>query len=321
MANFFKSLFRTKEAHTENSKDKSEKKNFEILKFDGLRAQRMRRTDYAIQCFVKALEIEEDFETMTYLAQAYIATHALDEAHELLDKMVTLEPEFVNTYLTLANVCYMQEAYPDMERAAQKATELDKENPVAFHLLAKAHQGLANDIMTIAHLTTAIALQHDFMEALLMRAEVLLKMQQHEEALKDIEAVLALDEEEETALLLRGKLKQATQDEEGAEADFKKVIALNPFNEQAYIYLARLYTTQQKTAQAIELLDETIELNPQSAIAFHERGKAKLALGDKEGSIEDMKQALELNPEEGKNLNGQFNNQVIEETNSLGLRL
>jgi tetratricopeptide (TPR) repeat protein len=308
MANIFKSLFKTKEEHAGTGQDKTARKNFEIFKFDGLRAQRMGRTDYAVKCFVNALKIEEDFETMGYLSQIYIRTHQLDEAHQMLNRMRELEPELADTCTTLAHVCYMQENYADMANVAQKAIELDNANPQAYYLLAKAHEGLQEDAAAIAQLTKAIDLKNDFMEALLMRAEIWLRMQQNPEARKDIEAALELNAEEETALLLSGKLHQATGDEESAENDFKRITALNPFNEQAYLHLAQLYIAQKKLAEAIELLDEAIELNPDSAEAFRERGKVRLLNGDQDGSEEDMKQALQLSPKETENLNEQFGN-------------
>ena len=64
MPNFFKSFFSGKTENPEEEKQKNAKKNFEIFKYDGLRAQRMGRPDYAIKCFNEALAIEEDFETL-----------------------------------------------------------------------------------------------------------------------------------------------------------------------------------------------------------------------------------------------------------------
>lgn len=319
MGNFFKSLFKSKEENAESGKNKNEKKNFEIFKFDGLRAQRMGRADYAVKCFISALEIEEDFETMGYLSQLYIQTHELDNARQLLNRMTELEPELSNNWIVTANVCYIQEDYAEMAKAAQKAVELESENATAHYLLAKAYQGLQDDIMTIGQLTKAITLKNNFMEAILTRIEVLMRMQQYPEAQKDIDAALELNPEEETAMLLRGKLKQATGDEDGAEDDYKLVTELNPFNENAYIDLAQLYIARKKLTEAIELLDEAIELNPQSATAYHERGRAKLLNGDKEGSVHDMKQALELNPKDAEKLNGQFNNQQSSPINALGI--
>ena len=73
---FFKSFFSGKPANPEEEKQKNNQKNFEIFKYDGMRAQRMGRTDYAIKCFTEALALQEDFETMGYLVQVYIQSQA-----------------------------------------------------------------------------------------------------------------------------------------------------------------------------------------------------------------------------------------------------
>lgn len=317
---FFKSFFSGKPATPEEERQKNIQKNFEIFKYDGMRAQRMGRADYAIQCFTEALALQEDFETMGYLAQVYTQTNALDEARKLLERMTELEPEHTSTFLMLANICYMQEDYPAMAEAAKRAIAIEEGNAMAHYLLGKADNGQNDGIMCIAHLTKAIVLKDDFTEARLLRAEALIKMHQYKEAMEDIEAILAQDADDESALLLRGKIKEASGKEADAEADYRYVTELNPFNEQAFLYLGQLYIVQKKLNEAIELFDEAIELNPNFAQAYHERGRAKLLNGDKDGSVEDMKKGLELNPKEVQELNGQYGNQPGgSSTNILGL--
>ena len=106
MPNFFKSFFSGKSETPESEKQKNDRKRFEIFKYDGLRAQRMGRPDYAVKCFTEALAIEEDFETMGYLSQLYIQTGETEKARELLEKMAIMEPHVTNTFLTLANVLH-----------------------------------------------------------------------------------------------------------------------------------------------------------------------------------------------------------------------
>lgn len=308
MPNFFKSFFSGKSETPESEKQKNDQKRFDIFKYDGMRAQRMGRPDYAVKCFTEALAIEEEFETMTYLSQLYIQMGEVEKARELLEKMAVMEPEMVSTFLSLANVCYIQEDYKAMEKAATKAIAIEEGNAIAHFLLGKARKGQDDDIMTIAHLTKAITLQDDFIEARLMRAEALMHMKQYKEMMEDIDAVLAQNPEEETAILLRGKVKEANHQEEEAEADYKLVTEVNPFNEQAYLYLGQLYIAQKKLPEAIGLFDEAIELNPNFAEAYRERGRAKLLNGDKDGSVEDMKKSLELNPKEEASVNGEFKN-------------
>ena len=101
MASFFKSFFLGKTETPEEAKAKNEKKNFDILKFDGLRAQRMGRTDYALSCFTQALAIEKEFETMSYLAQLYTQLSELEKAREILEEMAQMEPEIISTSFSL----------------------------------------------------------------------------------------------------------------------------------------------------------------------------------------------------------------------------
>lgn len=316
---FFKSFFSGKSDNPENEKQKNDQKNFEIFKYDGMRAQRMGRADYAIKCFTEALKLQEDFETMSYLAQVYAQTNQAEEARMLLEKMVTKEPTHTPSFIALAHVCYVLEDYQAMANAAQKAIEIEQGNAMAHYLLGKAKDGQGDGIMCIAHLTKAIVLKDDFIEARLLRAEALIKLNQYKEAQEDIDAILSQDAEEESALLLQAQINERTGKTEDALAVYKRIIEQNPFNEQAFIKLAKLYIEQNNPTDAIVLLDEAIELNPNCVEAYHERGRAKLMKGDKDGSVEDIKKSMELNPKDYLELNGQYGNQPNRSTDILGL--
>ena len=308
MPNFFKSFFSGKSEDALTEKQKINQKNFDIFKYDGLRAMRMGRADYAVKCFVEALAIEEDFETMNYLAHLYVQTGQLEEARTLLHRMEKKEPQNVEVLLLLANVCYMLEDYKSMSEAAGKAIALEEGNAMAHFLLGKACQGEDDELMAIAHLTKAITLKEDFVEARLLRGEALFRMKQYKEAQEDVEAVLAQDASDESALILRGNIAEATGRADDAVADYKQVISINPFNRQAYLALGRLYIATKQLAEAVTLFDEAIELSPDFAEAYKERGRAKLLNGDKEGALADMKKSMELNPQEEAALNGEFHN-------------
>lgn len=317
---FFTSFFSGKKSTPEEEKQKNIQKNFEIFKYDGMRAQRMGRMDYAVRCYTEALALQEDFETMSYLSQVYLRTNEMEQCRHLLERMTELEPCHTDTWLMLANVCYMQEDYPAMSQAAKKVIDIEEGNAMAHYLLGKADNGQGDSIMSIAHLTQAIVLKDDFIEARLMRAEALTGMQQYKEAMEDIDAILAHDEDNENALLLRGRINEQTGRDSEAEQDYRHITEVNPFNEQAYLQLGQLYIAHKRLQEAIEVFDEAIDTNPGCAQAYHERGRARLLNGDKEGATEDMKKALELNPGEAQELNGRFDNQPLVNTgNVLGL--
>lgn len=303
----FKSLFGGNNT-PETEKEKNNKKNFEILKYDGIRAQRIGKLPYAIKCFEEAVAIEDEMETLSLLTTAYTQANRLDDARITLDRMAVKDPEQVNTFLSLAGICYMQEDYEGMNDACQKALALDSKNPLTFYLAAKASVGMKDEITAIAMLTKAVVLKEDYTEAYQLRAEVLWEMKQAKDAAEDIQKLLSLDSNDEQALLLKGEILAATGKQEQAQEYFNQVLSLNPFNEKAYLLLGELHLSCKDPDKAIAVYDEAIEINPNFAKAYHERGRIKLLKGDKEGSVEDMKKAIELAPESEASISGEYNN-------------
>lgn len=293
----------------DNQQEKQEQKNFEILKYDGIRARNINRLDYAIRCFEQAVTLRNDPETLHYLADAYIKAQRLDEARNTLNKLTEAAPDDVSALITLAHTCYMQEDYESMDRACQQAIKIDEKNASAYYLASKAAHGQGNDLQAIVMATKAIALDESFVAAYRFRAETLWGMKQAKEALEDIEQVLSINPEDEDALLLKGTIFSAQGQTEDACLCFDKVMENNPFNEKAYILKGELLAGQKEFDKAIELYTEALELMPENAALYQERGRIRLLNGDKEGSIEDMKKVIELNPESEQQINGKFDNQ------------
>ena len=139
MGNFFKSLFSSSKAATpEEEKSKNDQKNFDILKYDGVRAQKIGQVAYAIKCFTEALKLQEDFETMTYLVAAYTTANKAEEALEVLNRMVELEPDHINTLLTRVNVLFMLDKDADVIADRRHILELEETNHLAWFLMGKA---------------------------------------------------------------------------------------------------------------------------------------------------------------------------------------
>lgn len=299
----FSSLF----GGNKKSEDNKEK-NFDILKYDGIRAMRIGKLTYALKCFEEATAIQEDWETMQHQANTYIRVNRMDDARKLLERMTEIASDQPIVFQSLANLCYMQEDYTGMNEACQKALALDDQNASTYFLSAKAAIGLQNGIQAIAMLTKAIMLNEQFVEAYQMRAEVLWSMHQAKDAQQDIDKLLEMNPEDENALLLEGEILAVNGEEEKAMELINQVLALNPFCEKAYILKGTYFLAKKEFDNAIGVYDEALEINPNFAQAYHERGRVKLAKGDKEGSMEDMKKAIELAPENGTNINGEYNN-------------
>ena len=112
----FSSLFGGNKTPEENKA-----KNFDILKYDGIRAMNIGKLTYAIKCFEEATAIQEDIETLQHQANCYTRVNRLDDARTLLVRITELAPEQPLTFHALASLCYIQEDYKGMDEACQKA--------------------------------------------------------------------------------------------------------------------------------------------------------------------------------------------------------
>ena len=291
---FFKSLFKAKAEDPAAEQEKKLQKEFEILKYDGIRAHRMHRMDYARKCFEEAIKLQDDFETYAQLVQLLFETGDFQGALVPLNHMAKAEPHIAETFISLATVHFMLGNYQEMADNAQLAIDRAPENMQAYYLKGKAMQGLAQEDEAVNLFTKAIDLQNDFAEALLLRGQIYLRQAKLADALTDAEAVIASGKEVESGLLLRGSVKEVENKPEEAEADYRQVLELDPFNQQAYIYIGKLYMKNERYADAISIMDDAIEVCPVFAHAYEVRAEAKNLSGDAEGAAKDASAAANL---------------------------
>lgn len=265
--NFFKALFGGRKSQAEEKqeeKKKEEEKDFDVLKYDGVRALRQRQFDYAVQCFTHALELNAaDLECRDYLSQAYIAIGDLSNAYEQLRQMSDARPDNVAVLLRMAEVAYMMENYTAMADVSEKALLLDGENVQTYYMYAKACRGQGDLVNAAAMLTKAVMLQDDFDAARLLRGEVLLENGELDEAAADADELCSRMDGNEDVLLLKARVLEAQGKHGEAESMYGRVIDANPF--------------------CIE--------------AFSERSGVRRTLGDEAGAAEDEAAAREMQAE------------------------
>lgn len=276
--NFFKALFGGKTETPEEKKKEDEARNFDVLKYDGVRAMRSGQPDYAVKCFRHALEIKDDLEIRDYLSQVLIHSNELPEAYDELRKLADAQPENQQIFIRMANVAFMMEDYVAMGEACEKALIIDKDNPLVAYLYARAVKGMGDVVNTIAMLTRAITLDDKYGDAYLLRGSTLLEM----------------------------------GDVEGADADAQWLLDNTHDNEDVLLLKARIECARGNIDEAIAIYNKVTEVNPFSIDAYKERGSVLLEKGDKAGAAADMQKVLELSPKDIADINGDFSSEGIE---------
>lgn len=274
--NFFKKLFGSQNT----SEEVKEEKNFDVLKYDGVRALRMQQFDYAAKCFVLALELNaDDLECRDYLSQAYISLGDMQNAYTQLMAISAAQPNNVAVLLRMADVLYMTEDYAAMAEVCEKALQLDSENIMTYYIYAKAYKGLNDLDAAVAMLSKAIDRREDFDAAPLLRGNVLLENNQTAEAALDADNLYQRIEENEDVLLLKARVEKALGNLKEAEKVYTKAIDFNPFLIEAYKERSEVRSALGNTAGAKEdqtRVDEMEQDIPQPTEGIEENIKKKM---------------------------------------------
>ena len=312
---WFKSKPATSAENETAESELSVESRFAILRDDGVRALKMGEAAYAVRCFTAALELQDDLETLSFLAEAQYRMQDYAAAEPSLRKLAEAQPENLNVLLLLARTLSMLSRHAEMKSVCENVlTLLDKtpENEpwqaVARYHLADAHFHLDNPFQAIAEITLSLQLRSEYAEARLLRARILASMEQWNEALEDTSVLVEQTPENEDALLLHAQALAALVRNAEAESVFKQLLELNPFHRGAVVGLVGLYERMSRLDFALEVCNEAIELTPDFAEAYTLRGAIRLRLHDKMGAADDMKKGLELNPQQAAQLDGEFTN-------------
>jgi tetratricopeptide (TPR) repeat protein len=276
---FWKTFFGGESENPEEDKKNAEAKNFDLLKYDGVKAMRIGQFDYAEKCFREAMKLKDDLEVNDYLSQTLMRLGRLDEALDEMKIMINAQPSNLALLLQAAHVAYMLEDYEQMKQLLEQAQTQNGDNAMTSYMMGQAAVGQGDVIGAIAHLTKAVTLDEKMADARLLRAKTLLKMGDVNGASDDVVWLLEHTEADEDVLLMA----------------------------------ARVAHLKGKDDTALDIYNKVIDLNPFQMDAYRERGQIRYEKGDKKGAEEDMQKLLEMNPNELADVSGDYSAEGVEQ--------
>ncbi|MCR5680210.1 MAG: tetratricopeptide repeat protein [Prevotella sp.] len=278
---FWNSLFGGAQPTAEDEKQQADERQFNLMKYDGIRALQIGQTEYAVKCLREALKVRnDDIETHHYLQTALTRMGLLKEALAELQAMSDLQPRNVSILLNMAHLAYMEEDYGQMTAFCQKAEELEPDNSRVHSLFAQALLGQGDLVGGIARLTKSICLSGD---------------------------------DEADARLLRGQTLLNMGDVNGAQDDADWLSEHIQDHEDVLLLQARILAAKGQAADAIEAYGKVIDANPFHVDAYRERGRLRYDQGDRKGAEDDMQKLLELNPNETNTVSGDYEANGVEQ--------
>lgn len=259
---FWKQLFGGQDLTPEEELQNKQNKNFDLLKYDGVKAMKMGKADYAVRCFEEALKLKADLEVNDYLSQVYIRLGELDEAMGQLDILDAAHPDQIQILIRMAQVAFMKEDYEKMDQVCNRARQADSHSAVACYLGAQARLGRQQTDGALELLNRAIELRDDYADAYLLRGRTLLAVGQTDDADTDAAWLLNHIGAQEDALLLKARIEVARGNKEQAITIYGLVLEVNPFCAEAFRERANLRRQQGDEAGAEADLQSLRELDP-----------------------------------------------------------
>ena len=135
------------------------------------------------------------------------------------------------------------------------------------------------------------------MQAVRLRADVLMAMGKYDQALEDLNELLreapssfSLIYERGTALYELGRYAEA-------EADFNQMLRMNPRSQEALLALARCAVKRSNLGTANDLADRAVALTPGSSQIYLRRAGVRTLMGNKQGAVDDYIQAISIDQE------------------------
>ena len=183
-------MFGGREESPEEKAEKRREREFDVLKYDGVRARKMGEVKYAIRCFREALALRNDSETASYLAEALLSDKQAEEARSILAKLAEELPDHIGVWLAMSRADEMMQDYTRMDEDCRAALQIDNGHAGALYRSAQAKHALHDELNAVALLTQAIVQDEHLTEAYLLRAEILRDMGSLTEAEADIDHLL-----------------------------------------------------------------------------------------------------------------------------------
>lgn len=285
MFKFIKSIFNTGDEVNENQNDK----NFEILKYDGIKALKIGETAYAIKCFTKAIALKKDYECSIWLSNSYFQLDENGKAIDAATEALSIKNNDIETLLHRASLYYSDEKYGKAIDDCNTVLKINREDINALFILAKSKRELKEFEEALEAIEKIISINKELIDTYFIKAKILQEMEDFTAALEVINHIIS--NKDENIFLLRAEIYTSLNKSKEAENDYKTIIELNPFNDAAYLNLSDLYKNSDNKTAAIKVLDEAIEMRPEFAEAYYKRGEIKSALGNAKAAEEDFAQA------------------------------
>lgn len=215
-----------------------------------------------------------------------------------------------NNYIISASRYYSQWKLNEAAEEAEKARQLDPNNPYVYGFLGQVYKDMRNYGKALEVYQKGISLKSNLLGALNGIGDIYRAQGKYDLAEKYFKEVIAQDLNFYAAYHNLGVLYKDKKNYDKAIEYFKKVIDINPDVHQSYGELGYLYIRIKKYPDAIENFKKYVKFMPTAYYGLYGLGLAYMANGDDDLAKDTFNEALKAKPnaKEAKDALGVINN-------------
>lgn len=214
-----------------------------------------------------------------------------------LQSLVKEHPDYAFGHLNLGNFLAQDDRADEAIRHLQCALQLDPFEAEIHNSLSNAFHAADAPTEALAHARSAVELDPSSVSHSKRLALYLLRLGQHDEALRVLTKTLALAPKDPEALLASGKLFSWSGEYQKALSQFHKAARVQPYRGETYLAVGRLWFDAKEFGKAIEALELSVTFAPKDTTSMNLLAESHLHNGNKNKAAQTFRRSLAIDPE------------------------
>lgn len=294
----------------------------------GLEFHDKMRYDDAVAQFSEAIAAEpSNAEYYCARGRSYVSLKKNDEAKADFEKALVFNPRYVDALIDLGTICNRLGNYSEALSHLNRASAIEKRNsaiypekvitliglekfdqalrtsdtailtkdsPMNYYYRGLIYTRLNNDIFAKKEFEKAVSKSKKIPEPRLALAELLLRNNDTEGALKQCNEIIKNDERNTDAYLMRSKVYRRNFDHVSAINDISRSILIDPDNPDFYLFRGNCYQEFNQPTNAINDFTKYISMNPANPDAFFARARSYEDIMNYDKAMDDYRKITEL---------------------------
>lgn len=241
----------------------------------------------------------DNSDLLGWFARALDSVDKPDEARDIAERAIALDPKCVNAYRALGNILRESNQKEKAILTYEKALQIEPNNPDLYFLKASTYQDISDFPTRSSCLLKAIEVAPDTWERLSdcywELAWTLSALKKYPEALSNVNLAISKNKNEAKLYKFRAEILTNINSYAEAEKDDSLAITLDPQFADAYYHRAWLYIYQlDKVDQALSDINQAIVLEPQNSYYHWIKGVILEKKTDHKSAIENYTKAIQI---------------------------